>query len=41
MGTNFNEIVLEICIHSLKKNAVENVVWNMVAIFLGLNVLKA
>ena len=41
MGKNFIEIVPEIYIHSLKKNAVENVVWNMVAIFPGFNVLKA
>ena len=39
LGTNFNEILIEIHILSLKKNPFENVFWKMAAICLGLNVL--
>ena len=39
LGTNFSEILIEINTFSFKQNAFENVVWQMAAICLGLNVL--
>ena len=40
LGTNFSDNLIEIHISSFKKNAFENVVWKMAAIFPGLNVLS-